>query len=366
MLLIDGSIGEGGGQILRSAITISTIIGKPIKVTNIRSNRKDPGLKHQHVLTIQLLSRIFNIHTENVSLGSEWIRFDASKDSTFNEYDASKDSRFNEYDKPANDAIIADIGTAGSIPLLLQTLIPTIAISQKDMVIRLSGGTDVKFSPTIDYIKYVLRDAYSKIGIAFDINVLKRGFYPRGQGVVEITIRKATKLYPIEFCNFKEVEPNIISIAARLPRHIPERQIGSAIATLEKKGIRYLKHKSILENSESPGSSILVYATSESGIYLGADSIGEKGIKAEIIGNRAAKKFIDNYEFRACIDQHLADMLVLPLSFVDGKSRYKISRITKHLLTNLEVIKMLNSIEYHFEKISENEFILSIEGNSVI
>jgi RNA 3'-terminal phosphate cyclase (ATP) len=151
-----------------------------------------------------------------------------------------------------------------------------------------------------------------------------------------------------------------------LPRHIPERQIGSAIATLEKKGIRYLKHKSILENSESPGSSILVYATSESGIYLGADSIGEKGIKAEIIGNRAAKKFIDNYEFRACIDQHLADMLVLPLSFVDGKSRYKISRITKHLLTNLEVIKMLNSIEYHFEKISENEFILSIEGNSVI
>jgi RNA 3'-terminal phosphate cyclase (ATP) len=355
MLSVDGSTGEGGGQILRSAITISTIIGKPIKVTNIRSNRKDPGLKHQHVLTIQLLSRIFNVHTENVSLGSEWIRFEASKD-----------SRFNEYDKPANDVIIADIGTAGSIPLLLQTLIPTVAISQKDLVIRLSGGTDVKFSPTIDYIKYVLRDAYSKIGIVFDINVLKRGFYPRGQGVVEIKIRKAIDLHPIEFCNFKEMEPNIISIAARLPKHVPERQIGSAIATLEKKGIRYSKHKSILENSESPGSSILVYTTSESGIYLGADSIGEKGVKAEVIGNIAAKKFIDDYEFRACIDQHLADMLVLPLSFVDGKSRYKISRITTHLLTNLEVIRMLNSIEYHFEKISENEFILSIEGNPVI
>ena len=115
-------------------------------------------------------------------MGSEWIRFDASKD-----------SRFHEYDKPADDAIIADIGTAGSIPLLLHTLIPTIAISQKDLVIRLSGGTDVKFSPTIDYIKYVLRDAYSKIGIIFDINVLKRGFYPRGQGVVEIKIRKASE-----------------------------------------------------------------------------------------------------------------------------------------------------------------------------
>lgn len=355
MLVVDGSIGEGGGQILRSAITISTIIGTPVKVTNIRSNRKDPGLKHQHVLTIQLLSRIFNIHTENVSLGSEWIGFDASKD-----------NRLNEYDKPANDAIVADIGTAGSIPLLLQTLIPAIAISQKDLVIKLSGGTDVKYSPTIDYIKYVLREAYSKIGIIFDLNVLKRGFYPRGQGLVEIRIRKATHLHTIEFCNFKEVEPNIISIAGRLPKHIPERQIGSAIATLEKKGIRYFKHKSILENAESPGSSILVYSTSESGIYLGADSIGEKNVKAEIIGSRAAKKFIDDYEFHACIDQHLADMLVLPLSFVKGKSKYKISRITTHLLTNLEVIRMLNSIEYHFEKISENEFILSIEGNPVI
>ena len=99
---------------------------------------------------------------------------------------------------------------------------------------------------------------------------------------------------------------------------------------------------------------------------MGADSIGEKGVKAEIIGNRAAKKFIDDYEFRACIDQHLADMLVLPLSFVNGKSKYKISKITTHLLTNLEVIRMLNSMEYHFEKISENEFILSIEGNPVI
>ena len=207
---------------------------------------------------------------------------------------------------------------------------------------------------------------YGAYVIVFDLNVLKRGFYPRGQGLVEIRIRKATHLHTIEFCNFKEVEPNIISIAGRLPKHIPERQIGSAIATLEKKGIRYFKHKSILENAESPGSSILVYSTSESGIYLGADSIGEKNVQAEIIGSRAAKKFIDDYEFHACVDQHLADMLVLPLSFVKGKSKYKISRITTHLLTNLEVIRMLNSIEYHFEKISENEFVLSIEGNPVI
>lgn len=351
MLSIDGSFGEGGGQILRSAITISTIIGKPVEVTKIRTNRKDPGLKQQHVITIQLLSKIFNIRTENVRLGAEWIRFEADK---------------NNKDNPINSAVVTDIGTAGSIPLLLQTLIPTVAISKIDLAIKLIGGTDVKYSPTIDYIKYILRDAYSRIGILFDINVIKRGFYPRGQGIVEIKIKKATDLHPIEFCNFKEMDPHLISIVGRLPKQVADRQIGSAITTLEKNGIRYIKYKSSLENAESPGSSILVYSTSESGIYLGADSIGEKGVKAEIIGHRAAMKFIDDYGFRACIDQHLADMLVLPLSFVKGKSRYKISRTTKHLLTNLELIKTIIPIDYHFEKISENEFILSIKGNSSI
>lgn len=354
MLIIDGSTGEGGGQILRSALTISTIIKKPVKIINIRTKRNKPGLRHQHVTTIDLLSKLFNIHIENVGLGSEWINIIFDKNNK-NDIEINK------------DILKIDIGTAGSIPLLLQALIPTIAISQKNITIQLTGGTDVKYSPTIDYIIYVMKEAFNKIGIFFNINVIKRGFYPNGKGIVNINIQKANTLRSIDFCNFKEINPNILSIVGKLPKHITDRQISSALSNLEKNGIKCDKYKSSIENSESPGSSILIYSTSESGIYLGADAIGEKNIKAETVGYTASKKFIEEYKFQACIDSHLADMLVLPLSFVKEKSRYKISSISKHLLTNLEVVKKINDgMEYQIDKFSENEFIVTIKGTGII
>jgi RNA 3'-terminal phosphate cyclase (ATP) len=350
LLIIDGSTGEGGGQILRSALTISTIIKKPIKIINIRTKRNNPGLRHQHVTTIKLLSKLFNINIENVRLGAEWINIIFDK----------KDIEINK------DILNIDIGTAGSIPLLLQTLIPTIAISQQNIVIQLTGGTDVKYSPTIDYIKYVMKDAYSKIGIFFNINVIKRGFYPNGKGIVNINIQKAKTLKPIDFCNFKEINPNILSIVGSLPKHITDRQISGALSNLEKNGIKCDKYKSSIENSASPGSSILIYSSSESGIYLGADSVGEKNIRAETVGYNASKRFIEDYKFQACIDSHLADMLILPLSFVKEKSRYKISSISQHLLTNLEIIKKINDMEYQIDKVFENEFIVTIKGSKII
>jgi RNA 3'-terminal phosphate cyclase (ATP) len=350
LLIIDGSTGEGGGQILRSALTISTIIKKPIKIINIRTKRNNPGLRHQHVTTIKLLSKLFNINIENVRLGAEWINIIFDK----------KDIEINK------DILNIDIGTAGSIPLLLQTLIPTIAISQQNIVIQLTGGTDVKYSPTIDYIKYVMKDVYNKIGIFFNINVIKRGFYPNGKGIVNINIQKAKTLKPIDFCNFKEINPNILSIVGSLPKHITDRQISGALSNLEKNGIKCDKYKSSIENSASPGSSILVYSSSESGIYLGADSVGEKNIRAETVGYNASKRFIEDYKFQACIDSHLADMLILPLSFVKEKSRYKISSISQHLLTNLEIIKKINDMEYQIDKVFENEFIVTIKGSKII
>lgn len=356
MLSIDGSIGEGGGQILRSSTTISALTGIPIEVSNIRANRKDAGLKQQHVKTIQLLSEIFNICTENVKLGAEWIKFN----STMKEK-PDTESKFQ------NNTLTMDIGTAGSIPLLLQSIIPAIAISKRDLKIRLTGGTDVKHSPTIDYVRYVLRDAFLRIGIVFDLDVQKRGYYPKGQGIVDVEIKKVSEdLHSIDFCNFKETEPSIISTASNLPRHVPERQIEYAITTLEKKGIKHFKHKSGLENSSSPGSSILIYSSSESGIYLGSDAIGEKGIKAETIGYNAAARFISNYESRACIDPNLADMLVLPLSFVKGTSRFKVSEVTRHLVTNLDLIKVILGISYKIEKIAEKEYIVTVKGNPII
>ena len=211
-----------------------------------------------------------------------------------------------------------------------------------------------------------MKDVFSKIGIFFNINVIKRGFYPNGKGIVNINIQKANTLKPIDFCNFKEINPNILSIVGNLPKHITDRQISGALSNLEKNGIKCDKYKSSIENSASPGSSILIYSSSESGIYLGADSVGEKNIRAETVGYNASKRFIEDYKFQACIDSHLADMLVLPLSFVKEKSRYKISSISQHLLTNLEIIKKINDMEYQIDKVFENEFIVTIKGSKII
>jgi RNA 3'-terminal phosphate cyclase (ATP) len=355
LLTIDGSIGEGGGQVLRSTITISSIIKKPVKIINIRAKRNNPGLRQQHLTAIKILSRLFNFHIENAVLGAEWItiRFDKENENNI---------------KTIQGTLKIDIGTAGSIPLLLQTLIPTIAISKKDILIQLIGGTDVKYSPTIDYVKYVIKEAYNKIGIYFDIDIIKRGFYPKGNGIININIQKSNILKPIDFCNFKEINPTIQSIVGKLPKNVNDRQINSALSNLEKNEIKCEKNRSAIENSSSPGSSILIYGISESGIYLGADSIGEKNIKAETIGYNAAKKYVEEIKFQACIDSHLADMLVLPLSFVKEKSRYKVSKLSEHLLTNLEIIKKINNIEYKIDKALENKggYIVTIKGSQVI
>lgn len=342
-------MGEGGGQIVRSAITISSLTKRPIKIINIRSNRKKSGLKNQHITTIKLLSKIFNVKAENVKLESDWITFDPKSQPQFEEI--------------VNvDKLIVDIESAGSIPLLLQCLIPAISISQKDLSIRVIGGTDVKYSPTIDYIKYVLNESYKRIGILFDLKIIKRGFYPNGGGIVEIKIYKAKELRPIDFCTFKEINPNIVSVVGNLPKHIADRQINGALSILEKNSIQANIYKSTIESSQSPGSAILVYSTSESGIYIGGDSIGERKIKAERVGYIAANKFIDEYKTHACIDRHLADMLLLPLCFVKEKSKYKVAMVSNHLITNLELIKIMTGMEYKIEKSFDNGYIITIKG----
>jgi RNA 3'-terminal phosphate cyclase (ATP) len=353
LLTIDGSTGEGGGQVLRSAITISSIIKKPVKIIKIRTKRNNPGLRQQHLTAIKLLSRVFNFNIENAVLGAEWISI------SFNEENE------NNIKTNQEGLLKIDIGTAGSIPLLLQTLIPTIAISKKDILIQLVGGTDVKYSPTIDYVKYVIKEVYGKIGIFFDIDIIKRGFYPQGNGIININIQKSNTLKPIDFCNFKEINPTIQSIVGKLSKNVNDRQINSALSNLEKNGIKCERYRSSIENSSSPGSSILIYGISESGIYLGADSIGEKNIKAETIGYNAAQKYIEEFKFQSCIDTHLADMLVLPLSFVKEKSRYKIAKISEHLITNLEIIKKINNMEYKIDKTLENNggYIVTIKGS---
>ena len=342
LVKIDGSHGEGGGQILRTAISLSAISGKPIEVTNIRANRTNPGLRPQHLAGIKIIADLFHAKSENLKVGAEWIRFSPS-------------------DKFEGGSIKFDIGTAGSIPLILMTVVPAVSLSNNSLQIEVTGGTDVKASPTIDYIKHIVAKSYLSIGPKFSVDVLKRGYYPKGGGVVQCTIKPCKTPSTIELLATGYLEPKIISVCSQLPVHVAKRQISSALIALEKKDIRCSNYTASIETSISPGSSILVYSAADFGLYVGGDSIGELGKRAESVGTEAAMRFLDSTLAQATVDPFLADMLVLPLALSKGRSRYRVARVTQHLLTNLHIVSEIVRCKYSIEQ-QEGSYIVTIEG----
>ena len=342
LVKIDGSHGEGGGQILRTAISLSAISGKPIEVTNIRANRTNPGLRPQHLAGIKIIADLFHAKSENLKVGAEWIRFSPS-------------------DKFEGGSIKFDIGTAGSIPLILMTVVPAVSLSNNSLQIEVTGGTDVKASPTIDYIKHIVAKSYLSIGPKFSVDVLKRGYYPKGGGVVQCTVKPCKTPSTIELLATGYLEPKIISVCSQLPVHVAKRQISSALIALEKKDIRCSNYTASMETSISPGSSILVYSAADFGLYVGGDSIGELGKRAESVGTEAAMRFLDSTLAQATVDPFLGDMLVLPLALSKGRSRYRVARVTQHLLTNLHIVSEIVRCKYSIEQ-QEGSYIVTIEG----
>jgi RNA 3'-terminal phosphate cyclase (ATP) len=339
---IDGSQGEGGGQILRTAISLSAITGKSIEVSNIRAKRSKPGLRPQHLAGIRIIADLFHAKAENLKVGAEWIRFSPS-------------------DKFEGGSVKFDIGTAGSIPLILMSVVPAVSLSNNSLQIEVTGGTDVRASPTIDYVKYIVGKSYLSIGPKFSVDVLKRGYYPKGGGVVKCTIEPCKMPGPIELLDRGYVEPKIISVCSQLPINVAKRQISSALIALEKKDIRCSNYTASIETSISPGSSILVYCASDFGPYIGGDSIGELGKRAETVGAEAAMRFLDSTPAQATVDPFLADMLVVPLALSNGRSRYRVARITQHLLTNLHVVSEMVGCNYSVEPQQSGGYVIVLE-----
>jgi RNA 3'-terminal phosphate cyclase (ATP) len=347
LLKINGAYGEGGGQILRSAVSLSAITGKPIEVINIRSKRKNPGIRPQHMLAVKTIADLFHAKVENLKVGSDWIRF----------------SNLSPKEFDFGNIMKIDVGTAGSIPMILQAVIPAVSLAGRSLAIQITGGTDVSQSPTTDYLRFVMKEAYSSVGIKFTLDVLKRGYYPIGGGLVHVEISPCKSLSTLDLLNARSLEPKISSVCCRLPKHVAERQISSALLKLEKNGVNCNNYSSSFETSQSPGCSILVYSQSDFGPYIGGDSIGQLGKPAENIGERAADRFLESYLTNVPIDSFLADMLVIPLSLAKGKSRYRVAKVTEHLKTNLHIVSQILGCRYQIESSEEKGYIINIEGN---
>ena len=335
-LKIDGSFGDGGGQILRTAITLSCITQKPIQLENIRKNRKNPGLRPQHLTAIKILGKICNAKINGLEVGSTTVKFVPTD---------MKDKILDE-----------DVGTAGSISLILAALIPAVSLCKKNLEIRIRGGTDVSWSPTSEYTKRVLSEAYSRMGINFSMNIEKRGYYPKGGGIVNAKISSCKELKPIVlekrntkraeiFCSYSKIsEQKITSIVQRI------------ISNLKSKGFQ-TKYSIINEDSINEGSSILVMSKDSKSI-IGIDGLYDR--KIENFDSQIDNEFVSS---NMSVDEHLSDMLVIPASLTDGMSIFNVTKISSHLETNLYVTSKFTECKYGIGKIDDG-YEIRIVGNS--
>ncbi len=335
LIKIDGSYGEGGGQVVRSAITISCLTHKPVEIVNIRQNRRVSGLRPQHLMGIKILAKVCNAQVEGLAIGSTSIRFIPSE---------IKDMQLKE-----------DIGTAGSIPLILQTLIPSISISKKRLKMSITGGTDVLWSPTGDYTKFVLREAYARLGINFNMDIPRRGYYPRGGGIVNVEIFPCEKINPISLLKRTSNSVKIICTYSGISSHLIEQQVNEAKNILVNAGFD-CDYQIKQESAYDKGCSFLVYTFDENCI-IGSDIINGKG---DEMGRHVATGFLES---TLGVDQFLSDMLVIPLCLTNGESVFRVNQITKHLETNLFVTTEMLKCKYGVGRI-DNGFEVRIVGNS--
>ncbi len=318
MLEIDGSFGEGGGQILRTALSLSCLLRKPFRLFNIRKGRRKSGLMPQHLTCVHALTLIAGAKVCGDEIGSSELIFEPGE--------------------PKPGDYFFDIGTAGSTSLLLQAILPPLVFANKESRITLTGGTHVPFSPPYHYISGVFIPMLSRLGIKIQASILQYGFYPKGGGRISVEVFSSAGAKGMSLINRGEVRKvSCISAVSDLPLNIANRQKEAVLRLLEQNNIA-AEIETLQATSYSPGTFVFLESQANN-CTAGFSSLGERGKKAETVGEEAARELLDYYSSDACLDPHLADQIVLYLAAAGSVSAFTTSRITDHLLTNLQVIE---------------------------
>ena len=371
MIQIDGSHNEGGGQILRTALAFSALTGASVEITNIRAGRCNPGLQAQHLCCIQALEKICNATVEGAEIGSTKVKFEPAKI------------------VPGNYEI--NIGTAGSITLLMQSLLPPLMFAGKKSTLTITGGTDVKWSQPADYFKEILLPHLQRFA-EIKYKLIRRGYYPKGNGQVEITIKPKyhiysygslqhlidaikkdqqdedakQKIFPIQLIKNGEIMyiKGISHASSDLQgKHVAERQAEAAQKILKTRTSILIQPE--YKETYSTGSGIMLWATYSGRIpgeidkinpvRIGADALGDKGKTSEKVGEEAAKKLLEEMNYCAPVDECLADNLIPFLAISGGQ--FKTGKISKHTQTNIYIVeKFIGKI---FE-VDEKEKIIKV------
>lgn len=327
MISIDASFGYG--QVLRTAISLAALLKKPIRIYNIRKGRPKPGLRPQHYAGIKVIAEFTNAKVTGLRIGSMKLEFVPGEI------------------KLQNKKI--NIGTAGSIPLLLQALFPLLIFGDREVELEIIGGTAGLGSPTIEYFKHVFLPMIGKMGAEAQLQIVKQGYYPRGGGKVRIASKPISKLKNLVLVERgKILKTKVISIIGNMPLAFLKEQTSTALKILKESGIE-AQAKEFVEKTLSAGSSLLIFAECQKSI-LGSDNHYEKGKSAEQIAKQAAEYFVKVIEKNVALDKFMADQIIPYLALAHGNSKVSIDEATDHVKANIKIVNKILDTSISLER----------------
>ncbi|HKB53795.1 MAG TPA: RNA 3'-terminal phosphate cyclase [Ramlibacter sp.] len=327
VLQIDGAHGEGGGQLVRTAVAVAAATGVPIRIVNIRALRRAPGLAAQHAAAVRAVAALCDAECDGVRLHSPALRFLPQR------------LHGGEFE--------IDVGTAGSIALVLQALLPAAVASGERVVATIRGGTDVRAAPPVDYVRLVLLPLLETMGVRAELSVARRGYYPRGGGVVRLALEPTARLRPFAVAQagpVARIEAHVH--VAHLPQQIAERMAGAARAELPA-AERFDATVEVCDPElvSSPGGAIVLRAVTARTV-LGAAQIAQRGVPAEQLGQAAGRMLKADLQAGATLDVHASDQLLVFLALADGPSQFRASQLTAHASTAMWLLEQLTSARF--------------------
>ncbi|CAG5055784.1 unnamed protein product [Parnassius apollo] len=333
---IDGSILEGGGQILRISISLSAILGIPVRVMNIRAKRSKPGLAAQHLKGIQLVADMCQAKLKGASIGSTEIEFTPGK------------IRGGHY--------VADTQTAGSISLLLQVALPCALMADGPVTLDLKGGTNADMAPQIDYMDKVLRPVLQKFNANFSLKIHRRGYFPRGGGHVTVDVTPVRQLQSaliMERGDLLSVK-GLSFVAGTLPIKLAYQMADGARQELGQfPNVNINCYKEDRHMAPDNCSGIVLWCETSSGCVLGGDALGRRGTDAHTAGAQAAGALRAALLSRACIDAHMQDQVIIYMALAEGRSAINTGEVTLHTKTAMHIAEL----------IAKSKFTIQPEGD---
>ncbi|HEY6401290.1 MAG TPA: RNA 3'-terminal phosphate cyclase [Blastocatellia bacterium] len=341
MITIDGSFGEGGGQILRTALGLSLYTGQPFRIEKIRAGRKNPGLLRQHLTAVNAAAKIGQAEVSGVNIGSTQLTFTPGR-VVHGDYHFA-------------------VGTAGSATLVLQTILPALIISDnQDQKTRLTleGGTHNPFAPPFDFLAKAFLPLLGRMGARIEAGLERYGFYPAGGGRFEISVTPVKRLEPVELNERGEIlNRRATALVAHLPRSIAERELGVVHKKLSWPW-DWMEAESIT-NSPGPGNIITLEIESENvtEVFTG---FGERGVAAEAVADQAVVATRRYLASDVAVGEHLADQLLLPMALGRGGSFTTVPP-SRHTTTNIEIIRKFLNVEIGAEQMTNRSWRIGLK-----